>query len=79
MLSTMMDEQLSLATLLRYATTFQGDSTVSTWTGDGVRTMTYRELGLVGARLANALRDLGDRAGTRDGTIMRNNNENKAA
>ncbi|MDN2495325.1 long-chain fatty acid--CoA ligase [Nocardia sp. 852002-20019_SCH5090214] len=79
MLSTMMDEQLSLATLLRYATTFQRDSTVSTWTGDGVRTMTYRELGLVGARLANALRDLGVRAGTRVGTFMWNNNEHMAA
>ncbi|GGL39251.1 long-chain fatty acid--CoA ligase [Nocardia jinanensis] len=75
MLSTMMDDQLSLATLLRYASTFVGDSTVSTWTGDGVRTMTYREVGADSARLANALTDLGIAEGDRVGTFMWNNNE----
>ncbi|MEU1523043.1 long-chain fatty acid--CoA ligase [Nocardia rhamnosiphila] len=75
MLSTMMDDQLSLATLLRYASTFVGDSTVSTWTGDGVRTMTYREVGADSARLANALTDLGIGEGDRVGTFMWNNNE----
>ncbi|WP_330183484.1 long-chain fatty acid--CoA ligase [Nocardia sp. NBC_01503] len=75
MLSTMQDEQLSLATLLRYASTFQGDSTVSTWTGDGVRTQTFREIGTDAARLANALRDLGIGEGDRVGTFMWNNNE----
>ncbi|MBF6327646.1 long-chain fatty acid--CoA ligase [Nocardia transvalensis] len=75
MWSTMQDEQLSLATLLRYAATFQGDSTVSTWTGTGVRTMTYRELGAQSARLANALRGLGIGTGDRVGTFMWNNNE----
>ncbi len=71
----MQDEQLSLATLLRYAATFQGDSTVSTWTGDGVRTMTYRELGAEAARLAHALRGLGVGEGDRVATFMWNNNE----
>lgn len=75
MLSTMQDEQLSLATLLRYASTFQGDSTISTWTGDGVRTQTFREIGADAARLANALRDLGIGEGDRVGTFMWNNNE----
>ncbi|MGV9674921.1 long-chain fatty acid--CoA ligase [Nocardia sp. NPDC003482] len=75
MWSTMQDEQLSLATLLRYAATFQGDSTVSTWTGDGLRTMTYRELGEQSARLAHALRGLGIGEGDRVGTFMWNNNE----
>lgn len=70
-----MDEQLSLATLLRYASTFVGDSTVSTWTGDGVRTMTYREVGADSARLANALTELGIGEGDRVGTFMWNNNE----
>ncbi|WP_067695956.1 long-chain fatty acid--CoA ligase [Nocardia jejuensis] len=79
MLSTMQDEQLSLATLLRYAATFQGDSTVSTWTGDGVRTQTYREVGQDAARLANALRDLGIGEGDRVGTFMWNNNEHMVA
>ncbi|MRH91326.1 long-chain-fatty-acid--CoA ligase [Nocardia sp. SYP-A9097] len=75
MLSTMQDEQLSLATLLRYASTFQGDSTISTWTGDGIRTQTFREIGADAARLANALRDLGIGEGDRVGTFMWNNNE----
>ncbi|MEU4651922.1 MULTISPECIES: long-chain fatty acid--CoA ligase [Nocardia] len=75
MLSTMQDEQLSLATLLKYASTFQGDSTVSTWTGSGVRTMTYREMGSEAARLANALRGFGIGIGDRVATFMWNNNE----
>ncbi|WP_280411252.1 long-chain fatty acid--CoA ligase [Nocardia asiatica] len=79
MLSTMQDEPLSLATLLRYASTFAGDSTVSTWTGTGVRTMTYREVGAESARLANALRALGIGAGDRVGTFMWNNNEHLVA
>ncbi|ASF10176.1 fatty-acid--CoA ligase [Nocardia brasiliensis NBRC 14402] len=79
MLSTMQDEPLSLATLLRYASTFVGDSTVSTWTGTGVRTMTYRELGAEAARLANALRGLGIGIGDRVGTFMWNNNEHMVA
>ncbi|WP_040788598.1 long-chain fatty acid--CoA ligase [Nocardia paucivorans] len=79
MLSTMMDEQLSLATLLRYASTFAGNSTVSTWTGDGMRTMTYREVGAESARLANALRGLGIEEGDRVGTFMWNNNEHLVA
>lgn len=74
-----MDEQLSLATLLRYASTFVGDSTVSTWTGDGLRTMTYREVGADSARLANALTDLGIGTGDRVGTFMWNNNEHLLA
>ncbi|MGI5221483.1 long-chain fatty acid--CoA ligase [Nocardia sp. CA-290969] len=79
MLSTMMDDQLSLATLLRYASTFVGDSTVSTWTGDGVRTMTYREVGADAGRLANALTGLGIGQGDRVGTFMWNNNEHLVA
>ncbi|MBF6373121.1 long-chain fatty acid--CoA ligase [Nocardia farcinica] len=79
MLSTMQDEPLSLATLLKYAATFQGESTVSTWTGDGVRTMTYRELGAEAARLANALSGLGIGVGDRVGTFMWNNNEHMVA
>lgn len=79
MLSTMQDDQLSLAKLLNYAATFQGNSTVSTWTGDGVRTMTFRELGADAARLANALRGLGVEEGDRVGTFMWNNNEHMVA
>jgi fatty-acyl-CoA synthase len=79
MLSTMQDEQLSLATLLRYAASFHGDATISTWTGEGVRTTTYRELGRDAARLANALHGLGIGVGDRVGTFMWNNTEHMVA
>ncbi|MCS4255891.1 fatty-acyl-CoA synthase [Rhodococcus erythropolis] len=75
MLSTMQDEQLSLATLLRYAATVHAESTVSTWTGDAVRTQTYAEIGQDAARLANALRKMGIGYGDRVATFMWNNNE----
>ena len=79
MLSTMQDEQLSLATLLRYASTFHSKATVSTWTGTGVRTMTYGELGKQAAQLANALESLGVERGDRVATFMWNNNEHMVA
>ena len=77
MLSTMQDEPLSLATLLRYAATFQSAATVSTWTGTSVRTMSFGELGDQAARLANALRGLGIGQGDRVATFMWNNNEHQ--
>ena len=79
MLSTMQDEPLSLATLLRYASTIQADAQVATWTGDGVRTMTYGELGKQAGRLANALRSLGVGPFDRVATFMWNNNEHLTA
>ncbi|MBO0854953.1 MAG: long-chain fatty acid--CoA ligase [Nocardia sp.] len=79
MFGTMQDEQLSLATLLRYASTFHGDATVSTWTGEDVRTMTYREMGQQAARLCHALRGLGVEVGDRVATFMWNNNEHMVA
>ena len=75
----MQDEPLSLATLLRYGTTVNSEATVSTWTGSGERKITFGELGLESARLANALRSLGIGAGDRVGTFMWNNNEHMAA
>ncbi|WP_009476607.1 long-chain fatty acid--CoA ligase [Rhodococcus sp. JVH1] len=79
MLGTMQDEQLSLATLLRYGSSVHGDRTVSTWTGDGVRTMTFRELGRRASRLAHALTKLGIGVGDRVATYMWNNNEHVVA
>ncbi|TSD97246.1 long-chain fatty acid--CoA ligase [Skermania sp. ID1734] len=79
MLSTMQDGPLSLAILLEYGATFQSAATVSTWTGDGLRTMTFGELGQESARLANALRSLGVGKDDRVGTFMWNNNEHMAA
>ena len=79
MFSTMQDEPLSLATLLRYASTFQSDATVSTWTGEGIRSVTFGEVGEQAARLANALRGLGVGVGDRVATFMWNNSEHQVA
>ncbi|MFH5208728.1 long-chain fatty acid--CoA ligase [Antrihabitans spumae] len=79
MISTMQDEPLSLATLLKYGTTFHSDSEVSTWTGTDLRRMTYGELGVEAAKLANGLRGLGVGEGDRVATFMWNNNEHMAA
>ena len=79
MLSTMQDEPLSLATLLRYAATVQSAATVSTWTGTSLRTISFGELGEQAARLANALRGLGVGIGDRVATFMWNNNEHQIA
>ncbi|MFE2996087.1 long-chain fatty acid--CoA ligase [Nocardia sp. NPDC059246] len=77
--STMQDEPLSLATLLRYASTVHADATVRTWTGTESRVLTYRELGEQAARLAHALTALGIGRGDRVGTFMWNNNEHLIA
>jgi fatty-acyl-CoA synthase len=79
MLGTMQDEQLSLATLLRYGSSVHSDRTITTWTADGVRTMTFRELGQNAARLAHALVELGIGLGDRVATYMWNNNEHVVA
>ena len=79
MLSTMQDEPLSLATLLRYASTFQSEAKVATWTGAGTRVLTYGDLGRQAAQLANALRGFGIGEGDRVATFMWNNNEHLVA
>jgi fatty-acyl-CoA synthase len=75
MLSTMQDEPLSLGRLLQYAGQAHGTSTVTTWTGTGPRSRTYREVADRAARLAGALRRLGVGAFDRVATFMWNNNE----
>ena len=75
MLSTMQDEQLSLATLLRYAATVSRRRHDVDLDRGRRRTTTYREMGQDAARLANALRALGIGVGDRVGTFMWNNLE----
>ncbi|MFF0454242.1 long-chain fatty acid--CoA ligase [Nocardia africana] len=77
--STMQDEPLSLATLLRFASRAHPDATVRTWTGTGSRVLTYAELGAKAAQLAHALAELGIRPGDRVATFMWNNNEHLIA
>ena len=80
LMSTMQDEQLSLATLLRHATTWYADtSEVATWTPEKTTRMSFGELGREAARLANALAALGVRPGDRVGTFQWNNNEHMTA
>jgi fatty-acyl-CoA synthase len=79
MLSTMQDEPLSLATLLRYASSVQADAKVATWTGTETRELSYGDLGLQAARLANTLQSLGVGAFDRVATFMWNNNEHLVA
>ncbi|HEY4315356.1 MAG TPA: long-chain fatty acid--CoA ligase [Actinomycetes bacterium] len=79
MRSTMQETPLSLATLLRYGTTVHGTSEVVTWTGEGVRTATYAELGRRSAQLAHGLRALGVTGDDRVATFMWNNQEHLEA
>src|SRR6478672_9975344 len=75
MRSTMNDGPLSLARLLRYATTAHSAAVVSTWTGGGCRRRTLGELAPRMAQLANALQGLGVGRSDRVATFMWNNSE----
>ncbi|PXY20053.1 long-chain fatty acid--CoA ligase [Prauserella flavalba] len=79
MLSTMQDDQLSLADLLRHGSTLHSESEVVTWTSSGPRRATYGQVGQRAARLANALRGLGVTGDQRVGTFMWNNAEHLEA
>jgi len=75
-----MDLPLQISRLLEHGRTVHGNAEVTTWTGDGVRRSTYRELGALSAQLANALRDeLGVTGDDRVATFMWNNAEHLAA
>jgi len=77
--STMQDGPLSIGSLMRYGTTAYGASTVSTWTGDGSRRITYAELGRRCSQLAHALRRLGVTGDQRVATFQWNNQEHLEA
>ncbi|WP_227985222.1 long-chain fatty acid--CoA ligase [Nocardia spumae] len=77
--STMQDEPLLLATLVRYACRAHPNATVRTWTGTESRVLTYAQVGAAAAQLAHALASLGVQPGDRVGTFMWNNNEHLIA
>src|SRR6476646_8833665 len=79
MKSTMQSAPLLISSLLRFGTTMHGDSEVVTWTSDGARRTSYRELGRQAAQLAHALRGLGVTGDQRVGTFMWNNQEHLEA
>ncbi len=75
MLSTMQDDQLSLAHLLQYGARLHANAEVATWTGSGTRKSTFAQVGKRSAQLAHALRSLGVTGDQRVGTFMWNNTE----
>ncbi|WP_156688279.1 long-chain fatty acid--CoA ligase [Mycobacterium sp. Marseille-P9652] len=77
--STMQDFPLTITAIMRHGCGVHGERTVTTATGDGYRTSTYRDLGEQAARLANALRGIGITGDERVGTFMWNNTEHLAA
>ncbi|RLV49265.1 fatty acid--CoA ligase [Nocardioides mangrovicus] len=79
MRSTMQDVQLTLGSVLKHGTTVHRDSEVVTATADGVRSMSYNDLGRRSAQLANALRSLGVVGDQRVGTFQWNNTEHLMA
>ena len=79
-ISTMQHVPLTVGAILRHACTVHGGRTVTTAMGaGGYRSVTYRELALQTARLANALRRIGIRGEQRVATFMWNNQEHLAA
>jgi fatty-acyl-CoA synthase len=77
--STMQDYPLTISSIRQYGTEVFGDAEVATFTGDGVRRMSYAELGRRAARLANALRGLGVDADQRVATFQWNTTEHLEA
>ena len=79
MLSTMQDEPLSIAKLLRHGATVHAGSEVATWTGTEARRTSFADVGKQSAQLAHALRDLGIDGDQRVATFMWNNAEHLIA
>jgi len=79
MRSTMQDFPLTIGGILRHGTTVHADSEVVTATPDGMRAMSYADLGARSARLASGLRGLGITGDQRVGTFQWNNAEHLEA
>ncbi len=77
--STMQDFPLTITAIMRHGCGVHGPRIVATFTGDGYRQCTYRELGRNAGRLANALRRVGVTGGERVATFMWNNAEHLTA
>jgi fatty-acyl-CoA synthase len=74
-LSTMSDFPLTIGSIFEYGLMVHGASQVATWTGDGVKRTSFREMGGRVKRLAGALKRLGIRPGDRVGTLCWNTQE----
>src|ERR1700739_4100777 len=79
MYSPMQSFPLTIAAILRHASSVHGARKVTTATGSGYRDCTYAQLSQQAAQLANALRRAGVDGDQRVGTFMWNNAEHLAA
>lgn len=79
MKSTMQSPALLISHILRYGTTVHGDSEVITWSPEGARRLSYRDVGRQAAQLAHALRGVGITGDQRVATFMWNNTEHLTA
>jgi fatty-acyl-CoA synthase len=77
--STMQRTPLLISQILKFGTTLHGDQEVVTWTADGARRTSFREVGEQSAQFAHALRGLGVEGDDRVGTFMWNNAEHLIA
>ena len=79
MLSTMDDFPLTIGSILEYGIKIHGQSQVKTWTSEGPRSASFREVGVRAKQLARALERLGIRPGDRVGTLCWNTQEHLEA
>ena len=79
MLSTMSDFPLTVASIFEHGVKVHGESEIATWTGDGLKRITFRAFGCRVRQLAGALRNLGIRPGDRVGTLCWNTQEHLEA
>jgi fatty-acyl-CoA synthase len=77
--STMQDFPLTIGAIMRHGASVFGGSEVLTWTGDGARRASFREIAANAARLASALAKLGIEANDPVGTLCWNNQEHMEA
>src|SRR5690606_25634396 len=75
----MQEFPLTITSILKHGTTVHHDSEVVTATPDGMRSMSYGELGRRSAQLANGLRTLGIDGDQRVATFQWNNAEHLMA
>ncbi|GAB3131118.1 long-chain fatty acid--CoA ligase [Tsukamurella serpentis] len=75
----MQDGELTIARLVEYSRRVFPEAAVATWTGEGLRRMSFAEVGDRACQLAHALTGLGVQRGDRVATFMWNNNEHQVA
>ncbi|WPB96166.1 long-chain fatty acid--CoA ligase [Streptomyces malaysiensis] len=79
MRSTMQEGQLTLSRLVDYSRRVFADTTVSTWNGAELETVTFGQIGDRAAQFAHALAKLGVAPGDRVATFLWNNDAHQVA